>query len=163
MTFRVKILARLTSQLSLFIILNSCNNRNIGSHINLQASLNGIEMPFNVEQSIFLNQYTNPASGVTSWIIADSSFVKHHKTISHFLDNGGEGNLSILHWSRTDDPEWIGARIPGKLIFADLLMYENDSFVVKQQYPGGRITTASGIYKKELEQVLRNVGKIYYP
>lgn len=158
-----KTMVELALLFTLIVTLNSCNDRETVSHINDQTSIN---IPFDIDRSIFLNQFTSPSSGVTSWLMVDSNFIRHQRTISQFLDSNNSSNngtLCILHWSRIDDPAWIGARIPGKFLSADLIMYKNDSLVIKQYDAGGEITTPNDPYKNDLIHLVRTMGALSYP
>lgn len=144
-------------------MLHSCQYSERISYLNTEASVSITGMPFSIEKGVFLNQYINPSSRTTSWLLADSAFVHDHQSLNQFFSANRKEKLCILHWSQTDDPVWIGARIPGQFLWADLLMFESDTLVIKQYKPNGEVMAANELYKKELERTLLEVSVVSYP
>ena len=153
---------RLTSLILFAGMLCSCDDNKKRSYLNEEAFVSIPGLPFRLEQSIFLNQYANPLSRTTSWLLADSGF-NNNQSLPGFFNARGNGKLCILHWSQVEDPVWIGARIPGQFLGADLLMYENDTLVVEQYNPDGKHMRANESYKQEVEKLIREVDIISYP
>lgn len=151
------------SLIALSGMLHACKDSKRRRYINEAASVYVQGIPFSIERAIFLTQYTNPSSRTTSWVLGDSSFIYHQQTLAHFLSDGGKDKLCILHWSQKDDPVWIGARIPGRFLWADLLMYEMDTLVVKQYHPNRVTLAANESYKMEVESLLRELNVVVYP
>lgn len=143
-------------------VLCSCQYNQTGSYINEEASISIPGMPFKMEQAFFVNQYASPSSRTTSWVLADSGFI-NDQSIASFFKMRGKDKLCILHWSQTDDPVWIGARIAGRFLWADLMMYESDTLVIKQYRPNGVVTIATAQYKKEIEGLLQELDAVRYP
>jgi hypothetical protein len=144
------------------VLLHSCQYSKRSSYINEAASVSIPEMPFDIEQGYFLSQYTNPSPRITSWVMADSGFIRS-QALASFFTVSGEGKLCILHWSQTDDPVWIGARIPGRFLWADLITYESDTLVIKQYGPNGMVVAANESYKREVEGLLKEINVVSCP
>lgn len=144
------------------LTLHACQDGERVRYINNEASVPLPQMPFEPEQAVLLNQYATPSSRTTSWVLADSTFIHNHSLVD-FFEVSGEGKLCILHWSQANDPVWIGARIPGRFLGADLMMYENNKLVIRQYKPNAVVTTASESYRKEIEGLLKQIDPLRYP
>jgi hypothetical protein len=153
---------RQASVLLLAGMLNACQSNRKSSYINEEASVSIPGLSFSVQGARFLNQFVNPSARTISWLLADSGFVQNG-SLAGFFSTGGKHTLCLLHWSQTDDPVWIGARIPGRFIRADLITYENGMLVVKQYQPNGMTVMASERYKEEIEKLLKEAGTVTYP
>jgi hypothetical protein len=143
-------------------ILHSCADHERSSYVNEEASLSIPGLPFSIAEGVLLSQYAIPSTRTTSWLLADSGFVKN-QSVAGFLSGKGQGKLCILHWSQTNDPVWIGARIPGKFLRADVIMFESGKLVIKQYNSYGVVVPANENYKKELVALLKEVNMIRYP
>lgn len=144
------------------LTLHACQDNEKSAYINNEASVSLPRMPFRPEHAVFVNQYTTPSGRTTSWILADSNIIQNH-SLADFFEVNGEGKLCILHWSQENDPVWVGARIPGRLLGADLLMYENNQLVIRQYKPNGEVSTAIESYKKEIGLLLKQLDRLRYP
>jgi|GEM_PF-5741517 len=144
------------------LILQACQNGERVPYINTGSAVGLPHMPFEAGQAVLLNQYVTPSIMTTSWVLADSTFVLNH-SLAGFFETPGKGKLCILHWSQADDPVWIGARIPGQFLGADLLMYENNELVIRQYQANGEVTIGNELYRKEMEGLLKQMELLHYP
>jgi hypothetical protein len=160
-----KVVKSLKRCVSIFMIVGfsvACKYPTQSAYINERAAVSLPGLPFALDTAVFLNQYSNPFSRITSWILADSGFAAN-ESIDRILRTRTNRKLCILHWVQTDDPVWIGARIPGTFLGADLLMYERNELVIKRYKPGEKVADASAEYKKELQVLLSDVVPVIYP
>lgn len=140
----------------------SCEYSKESSYINVTASVSIPGIPFNIEQGFFLNQYADPSSRTTSWILADSGFI-NGQSVSDFTTATGRGKLCVVHWSQTPDPVWIGARIPGRFLWADVLMYEGDTLIIKHYLPNGTTELPNELYRKKIKSLLQEISMVRFP
>lgn len=147
--------------LTIGFAVSACGSKERIASIHYEAAVSIPQMPFDLQSAVYINQYTKPSDRTASWLLGDSVFI--NQTLTRFFESGNEGRLCVLHWSQINDPAWIGARIPGECLGADLLMYENNELVVRRYTPTGEARLADEDYRKELLELLNQVEFVRYP
>ncbi|MHB1922674.1 MAG: cytochrome P460 family protein, partial [Chitinophagaceae bacterium] len=95
-------------------------------------SFNFAKIPFDLDSSKFISSFINPKTQTLHLILSSDG-----------PGNNKSGNQSrsklkkwlVMSWKEKDDPVWIGAKVPAKLLQADLIQFNGKNYQ-STNYPG---------------------------
>ncbi|HAB53341.1 MAG TPA: hypothetical protein DCE80_14415 [Ignavibacteriales bacterium] len=66
----------------------------------------------------------------------------------------------IIYWQQKDDLVWIGARIPGKFLYTDLIQFNNNDFIIRRYDSSGKILKLDNAEKKKISTLLLSAWQL---
>ena len=63
----------------------------------------------------------------------------------------------LVYWQQKDDPVWIGARIPGKFLYTDIVQFNSDDFTINRYDSSGKQIQLDTNEKEKAEQFVLEV------
>jgi len=147
----------------LFFIFASCHAKKDESNINIDASPVINQIPFVFKKAKVINTIIKPIEKQTLLILADSLFANEYE--SKMIDslNINNGTLLVLYWEQKSDPVWIGAKIPGNYLYADLVGFNHGMIDVKRYDKQGRKTTIDEKEIKNTIQLIKTTPVAFMP
>ncbi len=111
------------------IITIGCNDVSKNSAIGVSS----IKIPIDITNLRVINTISRPEQKETILLLADSTYIKEYYKSNTENQINRKGTVLVLHWNEINDPVWIGAKIHGEYLYADLLVF-NDSDVNIKRY-----------------------------
>jgi len=131
------------------------------SYMNDQAEIAyaGV-LPFDIRSAQLVGTMITEDERHAVLVWADS--IAYSARVSHprLTSPAANSNWLLLHWKQTDDPVWIGARIPGAYLYADHVQYDGKRFFyLRYNSRGERIDLTAD----EEQKTARLFSTIEYP
>lgn len=91
---------------------------------NSNTEFSSIKIPFDINKFKVINTISKPIKKETILLLADSTYIKEYYKSSNNQINQ-KGTVLVLYWNEINDPVWIGAKIHGEYLFADLIIFND--------------------------------------
>ncbi|KAF0158778.1 MAG: hypothetical protein A2499_14465 [Stygiobacter sp. RIFOXYC12_FULL_38_8] len=130
------------------------------SYLNNTATVQIGNIPFDLSSAKVVSSIIRHKDHHTILILTD----KKSQTTKNNLSNGNAfvqgAKWLIIYWQQKDDLVWIGARIPGKFLYTDLIQFNNNDFIIRRYDSSGKILKLDNAEKKKISTLLLSAWQL---
>lgn len=130
------------------------------SYLNNTAAVQMGNIPFNLSSAKVVSSIIRPKDHQTILILTDKKAKTAKSNLANKNDFVQDAKWLIIYWQQKDDTVWIGARIPGKFLFTDLIQFNNNDFIIRRYDSSGKILKLDDIEKKKISSLLLSVKQL---
>jgi len=147
--------------ISIFFFFFACNSNpkyQSQSYLNDAAAVQITDIPFNLESAKLVSSVIRPNDKQTILVLSEAT--TPNKDISNKTNFQKGIKWLIIYWEQTDDPVWIGARIPGQYLFADLVQFNEDGFTFNRYNNSGRLLRLNENERQIISEFILSIEQI---
>jgi hypothetical protein len=112
-----------------------CNNVSKNSSFGVSS----IKIPIDITNLRVINTISRPEQKETILLLADSTYIKEYYKSNTDKQINRKGTVLVLYWNEINDPVWIGAKIHGEYLYADILVFNDSNVNIKRYNEKGSI------------------------
>ena len=141
----------------LFVACSSNYDQQQQSYLNNNAAFKIGNIPFDFNSSKVVSSIIRPKDHQTILILSEKTSQSANTGMSNQNRFIPGTKWLLVYWQQKDDPVWIGARIPGKFLYTDIVQFNSDDFTINRYDSSGKQIQLDTNEKEKAEQFVLEV------